>query len=216
MPKLKFQDFMVDDDPDLPSTPMSDMYQAKPKVISAQGLQSLQGLLDDMEERRIQRDLEDVKRSAADLVEPRVKRKYVRKAPIKPQIRKPKTFTHAGKIRGVKDKALMQALATLQALNCAYKVLTEEGKVMTHGEVPTNKTGRTRRTDREYGAIAAYYKPFIENLQVGQTVVIPFNPDIEPEDLRSSVTARMASSWGKGSYTTMFDKRKNLEIFRIR
>lgn len=223
MPKLKFQNMMVDDEPVELGTPISDMYHAKPKAISAQGLQSLQGLLDDMEEQRIkrERELEEAKRvietyNPIASPEQRVKRKYVRKAPLKGQTKKPRAFAHFGKIRGVKDKALLQALTTLQALNCAYKVLTEEGKVMTHGAVPDGKTGRTRRTDREYGSLAAYYKPFIENLQVGGTVVIPFNPAFQPEDLRSSVTARMASSWGKGSYTTMFDERKNLEILRIK
>jgi hypothetical protein len=198
---------MVDDDPDLPSTPMSDMYQAKPKVISAQGLQSLQGLLDDMEERKAKQVVETYKPIAP--LEQRVKRKYVRKAKVA-------VNKGAKKFGSVKEKALVQALLTLQALGCSYKILTVDGKLLEQGVVDDGKVRRHRRSDRPFGSIAAYYKPFVENIQVGQTAVIPFNPEFQPEDLRSSLTAWMAANWGKGSYTTMFDKRKNLEIFRIR
>jgi hypothetical protein len=215
MPKLKYQSML--DDEEVHKVPVSNTYTAKPKIMRAQGLQSLQDLIRniEIEESKIEMDRRfaeaearsEARAKAEQAEQAKPKRKYVRNASIKP---------HPKKFGGVKEKALVQALLTLQALGCSYKILTADGKLLEQGSIDDGKTRRHRRTDREYGSLAAYYKPFIENLQVGGTAVIPFNPEFQPEDLRSSVTARMASSWGKGSYTTMFDKSKNLEIFRIK
>ena len=212
MPKLKYQSML--DDEEVHKVPVSNTYTAKPKIMRAQGLQSLQDLIRniEIEESKIEMDRRFAEAEArsearAKAEQAKPKRKYVRKASVKPQLKK---------FGGVKEKALVQALLTLQALGCSYKILTADGKLLEQGVVDDGKTKRHRRADREYGSLAAYYKPFIENLQVGETAIIPFNPEFQPEDLRSSVTARMASSWGKGSYTTMFDKHKNLEIFRIK
>lgn len=210
MPKLKYQSML--DDEEVHKVPVSNTYTAKPKIMRAQGLQSLQDLIRniEIEESKIEMDrrfAEAEARSEAEQAKP--KRKYVRKAKVA-------VNKGANKFGSVKEKALVQALLTLQALGCSYKILTVDGKLLEQGIVDDGKVRRHRRSDRPFGSIAAFYKPFIENTQVGQTAVIPFNPEFQPEDLRSSITAWMAANWGKGSYTTMFDKRKNLEIFRIK
>jgi hypothetical protein len=206
MPKLKYQSML--DDEEIRNVPVSNTYTAKPKIMRAQGLQSLQDLIKniEIEESKMEMDrrfAEAEARSEAKQEQPKPKRKYVRRVKAaKPTI---------SKIRGVKEKALFQAIATLKALNCAFRIYVDN-TMYEEGEMPGSKT---RRTDREYGSMAKYYKPFIENLKIGGTATVPYNPMFQPEDIRSSITAWMASNWGKGSYTTMFDKQKNLEILRV-
>lgn len=207
MPKLKYQSML--DDEEIRNTPVSNTYTAKPKVMRAHGLQNLQDLIKniEIEESKKEMDRRFAEAEArSEQAAPKTKRKYTRRVKVsKPTI---------SKIRGVKEKALFQALATLKALNCAFKVYVDN-TMYEEGEMPGNKITRERRTDREYGSMAKFYKPFIQDLKVGGTATVPYNPTFDPEDIRSSITAWMSSTWGKGSYTTMFDKQKNLEILRV-
>lgn len=209
MPKLKYQSML--DDEEVRNVPVSNTYTAKPKIMRAQGLQSLQDLIKniEIEESKMEMDrrfAEAEARSEAKQEQPKPKRKYTRRVKVsKPTV---------SKIRGVKEKALLQAIATLKALNCAFRIYADN-TLYEEGEMPGNKITRERRTDREYGSMAKYYKPFIEDLKIGGTATVPYNPIFAPEDIRSSITAWMTANWGKGSYTTMFDKQKNLEILRV-
>ncbi|NBX58659.1 MAG: hypothetical protein EBT64_09305 [Gammaproteobacteria bacterium] len=72
---------------------------------------------------------------------------------------------------------------------------------------------RKRNTEYEFGARSAYIRPFIESLEVGQTVVIP-QGDFKARDLQGSVSSMSHKLWGVGSYTTVINGDA-VELLRI-
>lgn len=208
MPKLKFNDYLVDDETSAlkSNTPVSNTYGVKPPMVTGHGLSSLRDILNSMttEER------EEIKKTAEAMsteVKPtrtRMKRTTSRNAP---RIRK---FTD------IKGKAIAQVVATLDALNCSYKIVSPENHVFTRGVVFSGSEQKKRKHDRPYGTVAAYYKPYIVGIKVGETAVIPAHKEITAEDIQCSATAWMSNTWGKGSYASMINKNREVEVLRIK
>jgi len=118
-------------------------------------------------------------------------------------------------------RAMHNALETLSAIGCAYKVVGPDLVEVTHD--PEHLLEKRKHTVKRedlpygYGDLKRHYLPYIENLQVGQVAQIPYNDSLPYPALQSSAAAHLSKVWGNGSYTTATNKAtKCLEILRIK
>jgi hypothetical protein len=201
MPKLKFNDYLVDDEDSAlkSNTPVSNTYGVRPSMVTGHGLSSLRDIVNSMQSKETKQMENEVK----------PKRTYKKRAMRNnsPRVRK---FTD------IKGKAIAQVVATLDALNCSYKIVSPENHVFTRGVVFSGDENKKRKIARPYGTVAAYYKPYVVGLKVGETAVIPKHKEISADDIQCSATAWMAGAWGKGSYATMINKSREVEVLRIK
>ena len=183
------------DDEDFPiDIPMSDTYKAKPKGVH--GLENLRAVILDYEE-------------SQKAVKPKAKQKKIKV--------KRAANTNGNKFNSVQEKAVEQAVNLLNAAKAAYRIVTADNKIYESENYIASTNKRALSKDRPYGAIAAHFKPYVENLQVGESACIPFNEQIHRSNLQSAVSAWMCGHWGKGSYTTLVNKdRQHLEVLRIK
>ncbi len=113
----------------------------------------------------------------------------------------------------VKEKALQQALRTLEALGCQYKVITAEGEEHGALQVQRQKPARTRTLRHPPGTFKNYLAPHMEPMKVGDVAVIP-SGEFAPTELQGAVTSLACNRWGKGSYMTTV-KGSTVELLRI-
>jgi hypothetical protein len=119
----------------------------------------------------------------------------------------------------VKKLALTRALSILKATGCKYIVVDPEGVEHAEGGLqlvqPEPDKKRYKKPHRPYGALVTYYRPLIENMQVGDCVQIPFGL-FEPEkaELASAISAWCATNWGpKTAMTHTTDT--SVEVLRV-
>lgn len=183
------------DDEDFPiDIPTSDVYPINKRAMH--GLENLREMLNRYEESK-------------QATKPKAKQKEIKV--------KRAANTNGNKFSSVQEKAVEQAVNLLNAAKAAYRIVTADNKVYESENYIVSTYKRTLSKDRPYGSIAAHFKPYVENLQVGESACIPFNENIHRSVLQSAVSAWMCGHWGKGSYTTLVNKdRQHLEVLRIK
>jgi hypothetical protein len=110
----------------------------------------------------------------------------------------------------LQKKGMEQSIKFLDSINCQYKVIDPDGNVYTN-IVESTKKRKTKQFP--LGAVKAYYMPFIENIQVGEVVCIPYG-NFPSKTLASSVTSQMSAMFGKKSYTS-HRTEAGLEVMRL-
>ena len=194
MPKLKFQDFMRNDESTPVQFPTSNMYEVKPKVGIVHGLEHLKDVFHSMEPE----------------AESKPKRKYTKRKSIKQKANQNSHFNN------VTAKAIAQAMHILRATKCAFKIVTVDGTVFQEGDVHAFR-GHGGKIGHPRGFIAAHFKPYLEPMKVGGVVEVPWHPEIREDDLQSAMTAWMTGKWGKGSYATQKNNNKKvIEVLRYK
>ncbi len=111
----------------------------------------------------------------------------------------------------IKEKALMHALRTLDALQCKYKVITPAGDE--YGDLQVVPENKRRNSPYPPGARSSYLRPIIEPLKVGEAIVIPAG-EFDAGILQHSVCAIAHKLWGASSYRTSLNDQ-SIELFRI-
>lgn len=101
----------------------------------------------------------------------------------------------------VKVVARDRALMMLKASGCKYIVIDSEGEKHVEGDLklaePEEPRKRKHPTHRPRNALVNYYRPFIENMQAGDCVTIPFGPfENERGSLSAAVSAWCTHYWG--------------------
>lgn len=116
-------------------------------------------------------------------------------------------------------KSLEQAVNILTAIDAKFVISMNDGSIVKRGEwnagtkLSTTKTGKTRKPNGSYAHI---YKPYLENLAVGEVAEIPCG-EFHHNELQGAVTAWMSGVWGKGSYATSHNAENNtLEVIRYK
>jgi len=113
---------------------------------------------------------------------------------------------------------LQRSLAALKATGAKYIIVMPDGTVHTQGDLKLaseEKPKRKRCVDHPYGTITAYYMPYINDLEPGNIVEIPFDR-FKPEVLISGISSRAVTWWGKGSVVTAQNKQKKVvEVMRV-
>lgn len=90
-------------------------------------------------------------------------------------------------------KAVQRAVQVLLNLKCQYFVVMQDGT--TFGELPSKKG-----SGLPHGTLTHYFKPFVQNVRVGEIVVIPLL-DYPKGSMASSLASHLSKHWGNGSYT---------------
>jgi len=195
MPKLKFKDFMRNDESTPVQFPTSNMYEVKPKVGIVHGLEHLKDVFHSMEPE----------------AESKPKRKYTKRKSMKQKANQNSHFNN------VTAKAIAQAMHILRATKCAFKIVTVDGTVFAEGLTESINLSRRMNPNRPYGLIASHFKPIVKDMKVGDIAEVPWHPQIREDDLQSAMTAWMGSTWGKGSYATQKnDNKKVIEVLRYK
>ena len=111
---------------------------------------------------------------------------------------------------------LKRAIATLVANpSCKFVIVLPDGTKYTQGNLKIVEHSQ-RNLTHPFGTKSKYYKPYLENLQAGELIEIPFN-QFDPASLRSGITAHCCENWGKESVTTAINREKNcIEILRLK
>lgn len=100
---------------------------------------------------------------------------------------------------------LKKALNILKTLKAEYKIILPDGTQ--YGELKIEVKGSGRLSDmwkaqnRKRGDLSKYASPFVDKLNPGESVMIPYDK-FTPESLIGSVAARASHSWGIASHTT--------------
>jgi hypothetical protein len=122
-------------------------------------------------------------------------------------------------MKELQEKEFKKLITFLNAINCAYKIITDDGNTFWKGNVhpepekPKKPQRKKRNLSMPYGTIASHYKPFINvKANVGDVIEIPY-ANINPVSLRSAVCSYLVKQWGKGTYTTMLAK-EGVQIMR--
>jgi hypothetical protein len=124
-------------------------------------------------------------------------------------------------------KVTKDAERLLKTLRAKYYIELPSGEQIWHDldgyelreseaeEKPARKK-RSNRTGLPFGALVAYYKPYLEKCQnVGDVVEIPFG-SFDPEYLRGAVAAHCTTTWGKGTYTSVMNRTtQHVEVMRM-
>ena len=121
----------------------------------------------------------------------------------------------------VSVRAMKNALETLRAIGCVYKVIGPDLIEVMHD--PDHVFDKRKRSTvpadapYNYGDLKHHYLPYVEKLTVGQVAQIPYTDELPYSSLQSSASAYLSKVWGNGSYTTATNKStKCLEILRIK
>lgn len=103
------------------------------------------------------------------------------------------------------EMSIQQAIKLLEATKCGYAI------VMPNGERVQNQAFEKSKKIKR-GSLLQYYKPFFDNVQVGDVVVIPF-AEHDRKALACSATSWCSAHWGNGSYKSC-STDSALEILR--
>jgi hypothetical protein len=139
---------------------------------------------------------------------------------IEVQPRRRKQMKAKPNFQAIHRKAIDDAIARLKAVGCSFKIITPIDEEIFYD--PDNKMGkpkkRTKRDEGSYshGDLKKHYGPYLENVAIGQVVEVPYTDDLPYAPLQSSLSAYLSNAWGKGTYTTVTNKKtKMLEVLRL-
>ena len=84
-------------------------------------------------------------------------------------------------------------------------------------KTPEPKRKKRSTSPTPVGSMSMYAYPFVENLQVGQTVEIPATQDFSTKRLSSTVTAHLGQRYGRGNCSVRADRaHTKLTVVRIK
>lgn len=128
------------------------------------------------------------------------------------------TIDGAVKQRMIK-KSLEHAVNILTAIDAKFVISMNDGSIVKRGEwnagtkLSKTKTGTVRKPN---GAYADRYKPYLDNLAVGDVVEVPCE-GFSHNELQGAMTGWMSTTWGKGSYATSYNAENDtLEVIRYK
>jgi hypothetical protein len=126
------------------------------------------------------------------------------------------------------QRTIEDSATILKNLGCEYIIMTKEGRVFEHGELPARLRQQAapatpKKSKRlPSGTYSSHYKPIIEKLQPGEVAVVPFKSsltgvNLSVSGLNSAVTAWIATNWGTDSATTHINRKtKAIEVLRLK
>jgi hypothetical protein len=138
-----------------------------------------------------------------------------------------KKLSAASKSMDLVQKTIEESAEILRNLGCEYIIMTREGRVLEHGELPARLRQQAapatpKKPKRSSpGTFSHHYKPIIENLQVGTVAFVPFKTstgvNLSVPQLNSAITAWMSNHWGSESSTTHINRKlKGIEVLRLK
>lgn len=115
----------------------------------------------------------------------------------------------------IQHAAVMRAITMLNAAGASYAVMFN-GETFGDLEVkppPAKKHANYTRYKR--GTTRAHYLPYMEALEPGGVVSIPYG-DFDPRTLAANISAYCVNAWGKGAaMTSRNDSAQSVDVLRI-
>lgn len=116
----------------------------------------------------------------------------------------------------IQKKAIEQFEQVLVKAGAKYKIILDDGTQYGDLEVAEKKVIKRRSSLLPMGTISNYFKPYVQNLSVGEVVAVPIST-FDPETLRGSLASWAVTNWGKGTTTTMVNHKTNqIEVLRLK
>jgi len=109
----------------------------------------------------------------------------------------------------IKIIAIEKALRLLEASGASFHVKFGENEW--GAEVNPQKPKKAFK--HPFGADTAHIKPYLQNVEAGQAVSIPFG-NIDGNSMCSTITAYLSTHWGNGSYISQRTKN-GVEVLRV-
>lgn len=100
------------------------------------------------------------------------------------------------------DKAIEMAAKNLHTAGCQYRIITNNGTVLTNIPEEEAKAKRTRKSVVSQGTYHRIYSPVMLAMEPGEVRNIEIPNDINPEFFRAAACAFASSHWGKKTYQT--------------
>lgn len=120
-------------------------------------------------------------------------------------------------MKELQERELKRLITFLDAINCQYKIVTDDGQSFMRGNVvpePQKHERKKRNLTMPYGTIAAHYRPFIDmKAKVGDVIEIPI-AHFDPHVLRGAICSFLTKGWGKKKYTSMIGK-DSIQVMKI-
>ena len=113
---------------------------------------------------------------------------------------------------------LNRAIFILQSIpGVKFVIQLPDGITHTHGDLKLEKAGGKRRSFQyPVGTVVAHYKPYIEKLNAGEIVEVPFDK-FDPTSMRGGIASFCVSNWGRGSAATAINRTKQcIEVLRFK
>lgn len=105
-------------------------------------------------------------------------------------------------LSSLQRQLLTKATTVLAGMGCSYTITLPGGEVLTHGVVVPEKPDKPKRQRTyPYGAVRNHVRPYVDNLKLGDSVLIPFG-DFDPGILQSNVSGHLSNKLGNGTYMT--------------
>jgi hypothetical protein len=115
-------------------------------------------------------------------------------------------------MKELQQKELQKILRFLDAIDCKYKIITDDGQEFGGLSVVEKKILK-RQLKRPYGDLSKFYKPKLNlQIKIGEVQEIDCE-DHNPVDIRSSICSYLGKVWGKGTYTTC-TKKNIVEVMK--
>ena len=110
--------------------------------------------------------------------------------------------------------AIQRAVALLGAAGAKYKIIAADGAEFGDLVVATEPVTKPRKMNKEFawGERTAYAKAFIEKMNPGDVLIVPYGPYGRP--MAGIVACTASDMWGKGSNVTV-SKEDSVEILRV-
>jgi hypothetical protein len=113
----------------------------------------------------------------------------------------------------IHQTAIDKAIRILEATGAKYAIHIGDEIYGTLKVMPESNHKRSR--PYAHGETRSHYLPYIENLQVGEGVSIPYSY-FDPKVLASNISALCCHKWGSGSaMTAKNDVTKSVEVLRL-
>ena len=111
------------------------------------------------------------------------------------------------------DKAT-KMLTALQKHTDVRWSITLDGETYGNAELATPKLS-SRNYKYKRGETRAHYMPYLQNMEIGDTVTIPFDR-FDPRILSTNIGSSCWSLWGNGSHTlTRLDTKGVVQVMRL-
>jgi hypothetical protein len=109
-----------------------------------------------------------------------------------------------------------RAIAILRALPVVkFVIVLPDGTEFHQGDLRLIKT-KSRNLKYPLGSMCLHYKPYLEKMQPGELIEIPFDK-FDSERLRGGICSHCCTAWGNGSVTTAINhEQKCVEVLRLK
>lgn len=105
-------------------------------------------------------------------------------------------------LSSLQRQLLTKVTTVLAGMGCSYTITLPGGEVLTHGVVTPEKPDKPKRERKHpYGAVRNHIRPYVENLKLGDSALIPFG-EFDASTIQSNASGYLSAKLGNSTYMT--------------